>query len=50
MDSLNLSIVWGPCLFRAVHTVDAIQNGDIVKINRLMKELIDNCDHIHELV
>lgn len=48
MDTLNLSIVWGPCIFKAVDTVDAIQNGNIVKINRLMKELIDNCEKLDD--
>jgi len=48
MDSLNLSIVWGPCVFKAINTAEAIQNGSIEKINRVLKELIDHFETIFD--
>lgn len=46
MDSNNLSIVWGPCLLKSMHTIDAIQSGLIVNINRVVKTMIDHYEEI----
>lgn len=46
MDSNNLSIVWGPCLFKSMDSIDSIQSGVIVNINRVVRNLIDNYNEI----
>ncbi|XP_063705804.1 rho GTPase-activating protein 15-like [Culicoides brevitarsis] len=48
MDSNNLSIVWGPCLFKAAHSVDAMHSGKISSINRVVKTMIDHYEEIFE--
>lgn len=48
MDSYNLSVVWGPCVFKSLQSIEAVQSGYIVKINLVLKELIDHYHNIFD--
>ncbi|XP_053698803.1 uncharacterized protein LOC128745749 [Sabethes cyaneus] len=47
MNSSNLAIVWGACLFAStLGLMESYENNDLGRINTLVKQLIDNYDKI----
>ncbi|XP_065087057.1 uncharacterized protein LOC135708835 isoform X2 [Ochlerotatus camptorhynchus] len=47
MNSSNLAIVWGACLFAStLGLMESYENNDLGKINTLVKQLIDHYDKI----
>ncbi|XP_062536884.1 uncharacterized protein LOC134205564 isoform X2 [Armigeres subalbatus] len=47
MNSSNLAIVWGACLFAStLGLMESYENNDLGKINTLVKQLIDHYDQI----
>lgn len=47
MNALNLSIVWGACIFTSsVSATDTIETSDLMKKNALFKILIQRYDDI----
>lgn len=49
MSSSNLSIVWGASIFSSYfNAIASFEDDEIVKINKLVLDLIDNYDVIFE--
>jgi Rho GTPase-activating protein 15 len=51
MNSSNLSIIWGACIFAStVNEMNCVDNNDIKRINNFVCDLIDNFEAIFQNV